>query len=1034
MNIKKRCNLSTVWLVLLAIFGLTTIQTSAANGRLGELDPTFNPVALNSSVNNNLASANAVTVQPDGKILYAGNFLAVDRLSRNFIVRFNADGTVDTSFDSGGTVDNVISSIALQSDGKIVVVGNFTMVAGQTRNGIARLNADGSFDATFNSSFTSSNSGVAVQTDGKILVSGVNVSGNLKIVRLNVDGSNDTSFSSPNYCVGNRIVVQTDGKIINNSSCQLSTLNTINISRLNANGTVDTTFTPGTGADTRAIEALVLQNDGKILVGGQFTTFNGQTRKGFTRLNANGSLDTAFNPAMPQFFQSQAIAIQPDGKILAAQKLDSIGSADNSVLRINTDGTFDTAFNNPPSAYIYAIAVAPDGRIYEGGQMATFQNSVLIQKPFLRVNSDGSIDYAFDPFVAAPDDSALMYNIVPQPDGKIFVSGAFVSLNRQNRAPLGRLNADGSIDTSFVLPANFSPTVNAPVLQPDGKIIVSGSLTGGPSFTIIRLNANGSLDTSFNLAGGANGNQAKIALQPDGKIVVAGNFSVIGGQSRNLAARLNTDGSVDAFQPNFGSSFVPFNSLLVQPDGKILLTGGFSSVNGTTRTGNVRFNADGTIDTTFVNTNLNFGPYLAIQTDGKLIVSEGGFVVRVNANNTLDNSFTPLTVYVTTNNQGTVNTAAIQADGKILIGGNFHFNGSYTRILPNIARLNANGSIDETYINYGGAGGNFNASAGGGNIQQISLQADGKVLLAGFFRTFNNFGRFGLARLNQSVTQANRISDFDGDGRADYSFFRPSANSWFYLRSSNNSFSSLQFGLTSDKLASTDYDGDGKTDIAVWRESSGTFYIFNSATNSVRTEQFGLPGDKLAVGDWDGDGKADPATYRDSAVGSQSYFYYRGSLNNPNGNVTYLQWGATGDKPVSGDFDGDGKLDAAVYRGSNQTWYIRQSSNNQVVYQSFGLSTDTFVPADYDGDGKTDVAVYRSGVWYVRQSSDNLVKIVNWGLSSDKPVPADYDGDGKTDFAVYRNGVWYVIQSANGQIAYGNFGAAGDLPVAFANQ
>jgi hypothetical protein len=274
--------------------------------------------------------------------------------------------------------------------------------------------------------------------------------------------------------------------------------------------------------------------------------------------------------------------------------------------------------------------------------------------------------------------------------------------------------------------------------------------------------------------------------------------------------------------------------------------------------------------------------------------------------------------------------------------------------------------------------------------------------------------------------------DFDADGRADLAVFRPSGAAWFINPSSSpNNFHTAQFGAASDKLAPADYDGDGKTDLAVWRETEANFYILNSSNGAVRVENFGLAGDVLTVGDWDGDGKADLSTYRD---GAQSYFFYRGSLGNPSGNITYLPWGVGGDKPLRGDFDGDGRQDAAVYRASNQTWYIRHSSDGQAVYRYFGLATDRFVPADFDGDGRTDVAVFRpsNSIWYILRSSNGEVIYRQFGLAADVPAPADYDGDGLTDIAVFRNGAWFILQSSSGQVQYPQFGQSGDLPAASA--
>ena len=287
----------------------------------------------------------------------------------------------------------------------------------------------------------------------------------------------------------------------------------------------------------------------------------------------------------------------------------------------------------------------------------------------------------------------------------------------------------------------------------------------------------------------------------------------------------------------------------------------------------------------------------------------------------------------------------------------------------------------------------------------------------------------------QAVAIHHGFTDFDGDGKADTSVFRPGDRTWYINRGAAG-LTGTQWGNSTDRITPADFDGDDKTDIAVWREGPSNvaaYYILQSSTNTVRAELFGQTGDDPTVtGDWDGDGKADPAVFRDSAIGSQSYFYFRGSLNNPNATISYRPWGLSGDRSMRGDFDGDGKLDLAVYRPSTAIWYINQSSTGVLRYEYWGLPTDKFVPADYDGDSKTDLAVFRGGIWYIKQSSNNQIAYYQWGLNTDVLTPADFDGDGKTDPAIYRNGIWYIRQSSSASMGVQFFGFSSDKPIASA--
>lgn len=298
------------------------------------------------------------------------------------------------------------------------------------------------------------------------------------------------------------------------------------------------------------------------------------------------------------------------------------------------------------------------------------------------------------------------------------------------------------------------------------------------------------------------------------------------------------------------------------------------------------------------------------------------------------------------------------------------------------------------------------------------------------------------------LAPASRSLDFDGDNRTDLVVARSTSaatqTTWWINNgagSSNSAAWGLGVGFAGGDLATpADFDGDGKTDIAVWRSAASPnagFFILQSSNGAFRFEQFGQTGDDpTIVEDYDGDGKADPAVFRASA----GTFFYRGSLNNPGGAVTYVPWGAAGDKAIPGDFDGDGKADFHVFRndgGVARHWRLINGGGSGTF--QYGLFTDRFVTGDFDADNRTDVAAVRiNGAvydWYVLRSATNTVQVVSWGNpTTDYLTPGDYDGDGSTDFAVWRSGqgaATFFIKgsgSATTQAVWGQSAVANTAP------
>lgn len=290
--------------------------------------------------------------------------------------------------------------------------------------------------------------------------------------------------------------------------------------------------------------------------------------------------------------------------------------------------------------------------------------------------------------------------------------------------------------------------------------------------------------------------------------------------------------------------------------------------------------------------------------------------------------------------------------------------------------------------------------------------------------------------------------DFNGDGRSDFVITREQNGvsgktqlRWYVSENGSENISVSDFGLATDSRIPSDYDGDGKTDIAVWRPDNGhgaAFYILKSSDMTVHIDEFGLPGDDpKVVGDYDGDGRDDVAVYRQNA-GGQNFFYYRGSNNNPLGDITFVPWGA-GEfvRPNKGDYDGDGKHDFCIFDQAGQFILLR-SSDSAIEYVNWGIGSEALVPGDADNDGKDDFIIVRNENgnrnWYIleRDGGGTGVNPVIFGLPDDRLTPGDYDGDGSVDIAIWRpsEGRFYIRNSSDNSLSYVNWGAVGDDPEA----
>ena len=314
-------------------------------------------------------------------------------------------------------------------------------------------------------------------------------------------------------------------------------------------------------------------------------------------------------------------------------------------------------------------------------------------------------------------------------------------------------------------------------------------------------------------------------------------------------------------------------------------------------------------------------------------------------------------------------------------------------------------------------------------------------------------GTFGGGEIRGQIQRRrSTVLDFDGDSKTDYALARNNTGAnqieWWIANSSGgvNVFPfgvSAEFVVTTNpsRLMACDYDNDGRDDPMIWRTGAAPaagFSILQSSNNTAVFEQIGTTGDHATVVyDFDGDGRCDPAVYRPTG----GTWFYRGTLNNAAGNITYVVFGS-GSFPSAGDFNGDGRGDFRVQSGAN--WWTMLNGSFQTSVQPFGTSLFFEAPGDYDGDGKVDNGGTLSEggqfAWYylstLNPTQDPYLTRKAWGPTSGFRAQGDYDGDGRTDYAVWVEGTvpgFWVLPS-NGSAStffqWGQVATPDDYPIA----
>lgn len=751
-----------------------------------------------------------------------------------------APGDLDLTFDPGSALDGTVRQIIAQPDGKILIAGSFNAIRGVKRHSLARLNADGTGDASFDAGEYSAAGWVARQSDGKLLV--VTPGG---LFRLFPNGELDASFKhpieercGPDWCSHGvtTVFVQPDGKILVGGFFQVAIGPKINygLARLHPDGQLDESFSatlpppdPVSGL-TGGIEAIAMRSDGKIWVAGPFVAINGVPRRNVARLHADGRLDTSFHPAEAIDGYVFSIIAQPDGKLLLAGEFTTANRANRNLARLNANGSLDTGFISATEVYtqVNGIALLPDGRILFTGGVNIFGWS---GERVVRLQPNGQRDPSFHAEAGSPAGNYVQALAV-QADGNILIGGYLSSPDDQRPRGLVRLEREGGLDDGLSADRSLrgiaDGTVYSIAIRPGGRILAAGTVVHmdrSIRHGVAQVHPDGQVDAGFTAEAGMGGVVRSVRLEPSGSVLIGGEFLDSSGHEFRAVARLFEGGALD---PEFNPRLESLLSIDDCPENAELFGYDCSTTFGVTA---LDVQADGKIivagyRATMVCTEINGCP-----------VTLRHFVGRFHRDGSRDEGFFPSSV----SGLGTiepVRTLAVRPDGRILLAGQFAAINGVPR--NGIALLRGDGVLDDAFVPMRGL-------AADDSVEAAAFQPDGRVVLAGTFTPNEAGGPRSVIRLlpdgsldpsfdaGRSLQGRARVLDVQPDGRVlvggDFTVVKPDLTTHLFIAR-----------LHPNGTLDTTFDVERGLDapvLALARQSDGLLLIggqFTMAENSLR--------------------------------------------------------------------------------------------------------------------------------------------------------------------------------------------------------